>query len=114
MEGKGAGHRKVDHRFCGNPEEEEQLGLLLGARLLEKSFGQPGGGCWRRRIGTKAEESSAPGLNPAAGNELGKGAGPNPEGHVCPDGVRIYPLYDGDPVKGLVQDALVSTRSSEN
>lgn len=33
MEGKGAGHRKVDHRFCGNPEEEEQLGLLLEARL---------------------------------------------------------------------------------
>lgn len=36
---------KVDHRFCGNPEEEERLGLLLGTRL-------PGEELWaaRRRV----------------------------------------------------------------
>lgn len=100
---------KVDHRFCGNPEEEEWLGLLLGPRL-------PGEELWaaRRRV-REEEESSAPGLEPSTRKRAWKSRRPQPRGSdVHPDGVRIYPLCDGDPLKGPVPDALVCTWSSEN
>lgn len=100
---------KLDHRFGGTPEEEERRGLLLGTRL-------PGEELWaaRRRV-LEEEESSAPGLESSSRKQAWKSHRSTPRGSdVHPDGVRIYPLYDGDPLKGPVPDTLVSTRSSEN